>query len=509
MSFRAGTLAVTLWTTVLAALGCSPDHPGKRGKQCVSDADCGSLACIAEPQKTPEDLAALPLACDTPADARAPHEACERGDQCALGVCLLAGACARPCANDDDCEAREECAPVYARTSSDALQTLHACVSLVDLPAGTTIDIRVDEQVLQNAARSLKLSKVAPPTLFVFEHLDDHSWPLSGSTCRPPLCAKKLEVAAAGGATLFDADAVSDDPAGPLNPIAEGDHVSPVTLLLPNGPRAPLSDAGYTMSFERQEPGRLRVTRLHREQVGHQLDLNLYFVGANGLAAEGDRGPAFIADALDEVDGILAQADIFLGDVRQVDVTGKLLDEGTPIDAVTVAKGFSHIKPQYAVYPELPELWKLSAGASNVALDIFFVADIEMRNSDGGDVGGISGGTPGPLGMHGTAGSGIAISTDMMTASGDPRRLGRTLAHEIGHMLGLFHPTEITGIVFDPLPDTPVCGAERDDNNDGILDASECQDAGADNLMFPTTETSSTKLTEQQRDVLRSAILLQ
>jgi len=33
--------------------------------------------------------------------------------------------------------------------------------------------------------------------------------------------------------------------------------------------------------------------------------------------------------------------------------------------------------------------------------------------------------------------------------------MARTLAHETGHSLGLFHTTEASGV--DPLPDTPQC----------------------------------------------------
>ena len=83
--------------------------------------------------------------------------------------------------------------------------------------------------------------------------------------------------------------------------------------------------------------------------------------------------------------------------------------------------------------------------------------------------------------MHGTGGSGIAIATDMM--AGDPARMGRTLAHELAHFLGLFHTSEADGRVYDALEDTPECRLEDDGDGDG-LDPADCESLGADNLMF-------------------------
>jgi hypothetical protein len=68
--------------------------------------------------------------------------------------------------------------------------------------------------------------------------------------------------------------------------------------------------------------------------------------------------------------------------------------------------------------------------------------------------------------------------------------LEETLAHEMGHMLGLYHPTESDGATFDPLDDTPECPASSYDvDMDGTVYADECEDAGGDNLMFWTPST--------------------
>ena len=51
---------------------------------------------------------------------------------------------------------------------------------------------------------------------------------------------------------------------------------------------------------------------------------------------------------------------------------------------------------------------------------------------------------------------------------------GELLAHEATHYLGVYHPVERALDRWDALDDTPACGSRR-----------ECEDALADNLMFP------------------------
>ncbi len=106
--------------------------------------------------------------------------------------------------------------------------------------------------------------------------------------------------------------------------------------------------------------------------------------------------------------------------------------------------------------------------------------------------------------MQGTAGSGIAIATDMM--ADDATMLGRTLAHEIGHYLGLFHTSEADGSVLEALQDTPECRIERDTDHNG-LSVQDCAGFGADNLMF-WAKTTGTTLTPDQQAILRAALIL-
>jgi hypothetical protein len=56
----------------------------------------------------------------------------------------------------------------------------------------------------------------------------------------------------------------------------------------------------------------------------------------------------------------------------------------------------------------------------------------------------------------------------------DIRLYGETLAHEVGHYVGLFHPVESSYDYYDALGDTPECGSWR-----------TCDDEMGDNLMYP------------------------
>ena len=474
-----------------------------RGAACASDAECGTLRCAADPDATPADLAPLMLVCADEQPGAEPGEGCEEADDCARGICLLAGTCARPCGGDADCDASERCQAAFARAGTDALETVSACVARVNLPDDVDVSAETRRHALQAGDNRVELgpAQAEGSTLYVLEHSRD-TWP-DTTSCRPPLCLRSLRTLDATPALLFDAaaDYVSED--APQNPVATGDHVNPVEILFPSGARSALSAAGYSAVLATEQPGDLRITRLAGRRDGGVLDLNVFYVGALDWKPEGNRGPPLLADALDVVDEIFGQAGISIGNVRQIAVPGALPMRGTTFPDGDSKQGFAVLQVRFGVYAELPALFRLSAGANDSAIDLFFVQDIQPLV--GGEPEAQAGGIPGPLGMHGTAGSGIAIATDMM--EGDPQRLGRTLAHELGHFLGLFHTSEVDGSVYDALSDTPECRLDRDVAGDG-LDVSDCQDAGADNLMF-WARTSGTVLTPQQQAVLRGALVLQ
>ena len=122
---------------------------------------------------------------------------------------------------------------------------------------------------------------------------------------------------------------------------------------------------------------------------------------------------------------------------------------------------------------------------------------------------GVSPSIPGPA--NATVKSGVAISllahqsNNGTYSTTTTRLLGETIAHEVGHYLGLFHPVETLPnsnhyVEGDALSDTPVCSTFE-----------ECSAVGlATNFMFPIAKTYLVQedITAQQKKVMNSQVLV-
>jgi hypothetical protein len=124
-----------------------------------------------------------------------------------------------------------------------------------------------------------------------------------------------------------------------------------------------------------------------------------------------------------------------------------------------------------------PQAWTdLTTGTDNLAIDVVVV--YEIAGSDP-DVLGAAGSIPGSL--IGGPKSGIILSAvanagpDLRFSSAEIDLLAATMGHEVGHMMGLFHPVELTYDRWDALGDTDRC-----------VTAAACQGALGSNLMYPT-----------------------
>jgi hypothetical protein len=502
VAVRSSNLRRGIWLAGLLCLicpQCRPDRPcDSIGRPCTSDSHCDCGFCLPKPGQKAADLQPVALACGEMGTGAPPAARCDRASDCARGICLLAGTCALACESELDCEPLQRCDTGYARTSAASFQPVNVCFAVADLPARTELRINRFEQD-SGKSGELEMSAVEESTLFVIEPLGWNGWPAFNS-CRSPICIETLSTRDIDPVPLFDAAQYArpwseyNEEELPLNPVAVGgteiDYQSYLaTILLPNGPRSVLSEAGFVARFAAERNGAMRVTELASHGSGSLLDLNLFFVGGQNWKSEGERGPALVSAALDQVAEIFIPAGIRIDKVKQIDVTGALRSR---FEAIAMRNG---------VLEDLPELFKLSAGAGNAALNLFLVRELQGLN---GSTIAISGGIPGPQTMHGTGASGIAISADSLD---QPDALGRVIAHEIGHMLGLFHTSESNGMVIDPLPDTPECRLDHDTDGDGKLSPEECDGWGTDNLMF-WANRGGIGLTADQTAVLRTAPVL-
>ena len=86
----------------------------------------------------------------------------------------------------------------------------------------------------------------------------------------------------------------------------------------------------------------------------------------------------------------------------------------------------------------------------------------------------------------------------------EPEWLGLVTAHEVLHLLGLFHTTEsfLEWYGVDPIADTAACPPERDADGDQFLDSMECAGLDGMNLMFQDAPLEDAEVTAGQRRVV-------
>ncbi|TMA31938.1 MAG: hypothetical protein E6J88_03175 [Deltaproteobacteria bacterium] len=192
---------------------------------------------------------------------------------------------------------------------------------------------------------------------------------------------------------------------------------------------------------------------------------------------------------------------------------------------------------------ELNQMFTLSSAHPGNTVNLFLVQAISAKSNGGGTVVGIDGTIPGPASLSGTVHSGAAVSLSDLFAeragsSGciGPTNIGNcgadevafTAAHETGHFLGLFHPTEEQGRDFDPLTDTgkcpcALCAAAVDrsrcdtqtQSNPVVMSGPLCAATsgpcmGGDNLMFwQLSSTSKGTVSPQQAAIMMRSPALQ
>lgn len=500
---RASTCAAAggaLWAAALSACHDSPRAPADEfplnaadvpmlacaslpegAGDCARRSDCGSgELCTLDKRAELRDRAPVGLRCGAPLGTGKARSRCSEGGECESGLCALTGVCLEPCRENGDCPRGESCLSVEARLSEDALAPVAACARVAAFAA----DVQVD------ATQRVAL-RAGVVNRFVLEQLSETSLVL----LKADDCARTMRVVRiqdrASQRDVFDVDRLF---AGvvQINPTVEQGALLP--LLFPNNPRIRLSAQGFDVGVSVDADSELQVIRASRARRGSILDLNVFYVGGGTLRDESGLHPGSeeFAQVIARLGERYAEIGIELGAVREYDVTGSLRSELSEL-TVDTRLGDSGMVEQEVT--DLDRLFALSAGLDDGGVSLFVIAKM-------GALLGISGGTPGATGFHGSARSGVALALD---AAG-LERADQVLFHELGHQLGLFHTSEMDGLEIEPLSDTPACTAERDSDGDGILRARECVGHGADNLMF--WEGTGTLLSPQQVEVLTRSLVL-
>ncbi|MEO0605268.1 MAG: hypothetical protein AAF211_27815 [Myxococcota bacterium] len=415
--------------------------------------------------EVPEVPPVSPPQCQSDAD-------CDDGETCWVNPAALWSRCVPACEVDADCDDGQLC-----RTMFDA----RACVDPQD-----------DEEPLPPPVDVEDGLPIAPTGITCFGPVNNEILEIPFSLGADTTSAMVVPFTADGGPMAAIALTVPDGRTFDLQ--APGNNLLAVTASL-IGTTAPLFLPQFPAAEELVQPGDyiFSVAAITEDLCAYVvpetseaepvLDLNVYYVGIEGLDAASAPDDPGLQAALDVLESTFAGADIEIGVVRHFDADPDVADEFATIVDVDAQPGplVSTSEPPGADDDAL------------LSVNVFLVAEFD----DGGVIG-ISQGIPGPIGLHGAAGSGVVMTAEFLDFIGGPELTGQILAHELGHWLGLFHSTEIAGGVFDPLADTPPCLDIAEFVANGTAD--QCPDFL--NLMFPFANPAATTVTPEQAGVL-------
>jgi hypothetical protein len=262
-----------------------------------------------------------------------------------------------------------------------------------------------------------------------------------------------------------------------------------------------------------------------------QLAVDIYLV-TSGLDAGGAVDAPYVQQFAARFASFYANAGVCVSTMTFHDVPQWALDKYRSIDVddTVIQDPCSDFR----------QMFTLAESGRSMAL--FFVEDLVTTAPlpPLASIVGVDGAIPGTATYNGTIAGGAAVlASDLSATAGctsqfQPTTCGPDLvsvisAHETGHFLGLFHPTEQTGDSFDPLADTascvcalcetdPVAAAACTNNPDGgqptVVDNSVCSSAtqlcGGPNLLMFWVDTTAMKgdISPQQAAVMRANPLI-
>jgi hypothetical protein len=261
--------------------------------------------------------------------------------------------------------------------------------------------------------------------------------------------------------------------------------------VLPISPKLDIAAGDWTFNYflGAGSSGSIDCGAVYRFDDVHstgRITVELVFVGLDGLDAASAPSDA----------GLTAALDTF---------TSEWASGGLDVDFVY--KDFAGNSTDFAVVDvtdedssELNDLLRTANPTNPRAITFFLVQEISNGSAGGATILGLSAGPPGAAATPKTSKSGVVVSA--IDIGDTPEDVGKIMAHEGGHFLGLYHTSEKDGSQYDPLDDTPKC---TDDGGDGTLNTDDCQGAGADNVMWWTlTQVDATLSGDQSWVVLRN-----
>ena len=432
------------------------------GEPCLSNINCKGGTCIREAENASGDVSYPEGYCTT--------RDCDSADDCNGDNTLCISrerstACRVTCGSDSDCRTGYSCV-------ENALGESY-CDSTLD-PPETPVPDSTNESIEVVCQASKTLNFELPEGsigFFIAPFTKDNNKIVINSLKKPDGSTLNIQ-------TDYSFLAINPEILGSYSPI-----------MFPASDSDEFKDAFGAGSYSMEVTTRAsEVCYYVVPQVaeGTKLAMNLYFVGVPGLTAQS-------ASADSDIQAMLSL-------MRQI--YGK---EGIDVEVKNYIDASDQVSRSYGVIRDFYDVFNLVATSTSpgdarseaLTVNVFLIEDFNISDAPG--LLGVSTGIPGMAAFHGSIGSGLVFSTASLGQ--DNQMLGQTLAHEVGHFLGLRHTTEHQGVSEDPITDTPSCPSPDD--------AYRCRDST--NFMFPFAlgGDSQTVITDGQGFVLRRSPLVQ
>lgn len=417
---------------------CLPaDHGGLCATPCSDSATCGGgSVCVPFPLDSDGDgmMERVGTAC-APADPVGNFlgATCSDPSTCESHTCID-GECDVACDDDTDCLPGQRCTTISLPGATDP--TFLGCGDPPPAAGSETLDVDLGTVTATTGFPTRRISFSAPRDAVSLTLIATQP---GGSE---PLPLTFVDVYNPANSRLFDFGSIAmymDQPIRWL-PI---DSEESIAMLVPNSTTDRIEFLpgrhGVTLALLERMAGdsatsdinlTARIKRAPGGMPGRTLDINMFLVGV-GLTEGTAPSSTRLQGALDEMRSIFGAAGVTLGTINYIQITG------------TAASTLSVIDTSDGATSEMAQLFRLSAGQTNNAVDVFLVRGISAGAGERGGIAlGIAGGIPGPPSVHGTMHSGVVVSYDVMVVGDDPRVIAQIMTHEISHYLGLFHNTE-------------------------------------------------------------------
>lgn len=426
------------------------------GATCASNLNCQGGTCIRESADEDGDDVSYPGGYCTTRD-------CENDEECNGGICVSrtrSTACFATCESGDDCRQGYACRDVPEGRICDSI--VEAVLPDPSSESGFEVKCGPEKSIsfeMPQGTEGFYIAPFAPggekvvPTTLTYP---------DGSTLNIPRDYAFL--------------AINPEILGSLAPI-----------LFPASDASSFRNAfgpgSYTLDVN-TSASELCYYVIPKTSAGTRLDINLYFVGTSITASEA-RNDRDMAQVIQVVESIYSSMGIDASVREYIDASE------------TVSQTYGILRDFYDVF-DLAATSKTpgTTAEENLSVNVFLIEDFNISEAPG--LLGVSTGIPGMAGLHGNSGAGLVFSTASLGSDND--QLGQTMAHEIGHFLGLRHTTEHGGSAHDPITDTPEC----------VLPDLAFLCGDSDNFMFAfALGGSQRKTTSGQAFVVRRSPLVQ